>query len=234
MSYIIFLLIDLNIRTQISAIEIKDTQSNVDLKINTLSVLSSVQNKIVELKNPYFEKWAKRRLQSFLKENEDFFNGTNRTNPHASDTFGIDGIKDTAIDGIIHAVSSVYDYWEDDFVPNYLSVQEQLIKTKHITIQRIFIFPKGMYAKFRKVMEDQKKIGINVYYLFSDGDYINPAWKNEDFLIQDDNLLVQINTSSMKNSTMEEQCELITINRAAVSEKREVFRQMLERAKLFG
>ncbi len=226
-------LIDINIRNQVASESSDEKISKIESKICEISVLSKLHNKLDAIDHPYFRKHAFQRLLSFINSNEDFFNGTNITNPHADDTFGIAGIMDTCEGGNIKAVSSIKDYWSDSFTTEYLRGQEELIKKKNVTIQRIFFLSKSNFDSMKKLLKKQKSIGIEVYYFFCENEYIDPKWKDEDFLIQDNRLLVQVSCSSHKYDASNRNVELITLNESAVSEKRDTFSRMLERAKKF-
>ena len=204
--------LDINVRMQVANLETCKKNQEIEERIKQLKILSTLQDSIDNLDNAYFKKWAILRLKRFISDNKAFFKGTNRTNPHAEDTFGIEGIKDTLEYGSIKAVSSVQDYWEDDFTKEYLKVQADLIHNKHVTIQRIFFFPESKFDAIKKVMQEQAKIGVNVYYIFLENEFINPAWKNQDFLLQDNQLLVQIELDSHKFSENEGETEIITKN----------------------
>lgn len=233
MCTILVALLDLNVQSQLAARETAVRTEAIDEKLGSLKVLSTLQDKLTRIQHPYFQKWAMHRLSTFMKQNEAFFAGVNTTNPHAEDTFGISGIKETKSYGTLRAVSSVQNYWEDDFAREYLRVQGDLIKNKHVTIQRIFFFPQSKEETMREMMRRQAAMGIEVYYYYLENEYINASWKQEDFMLQDDTLLVQLTCSSHKYSEEEGDVELITLEPAVVEEKLELFFRMLERAKRF-
>ena len=140
----------------------------------------------------------------------------------------------TKKNGSIKAVSVVPDYWEDDFSKEYLEQQRLLIRNKKVTIDRIFIFTKEKKEKMNDQMKLQKDYGINVRFVYSDNEYLPPNWLKEDFLIQDDTLLVQIFCDShrfMESGSSE--TEMITIKANLVAEKVEQFKRMWERANKF-
>lgn len=111
-------------------------------RLEEISNQISYTNQITTVEHPYFKKEIDEKMKEFLSDNQELLSGIHVTNPHADDTFGIEGISYTKEFGSIKAVSSIPDYWEDDFTKEYLKVQSELIDQKHVTIQRIFIFEK--------------------------------------------------------------------------------------------
>ena len=59
------------------------------------ATLARLHKRMLTLGHEYFKNWACFKLDEFLSVNDDFFDGTNWTNPHAEDTFGISGIQFT-------------------------------------------------------------------------------------------------------------------------------------------
>lgn len=203
----------------------------IESQLGFAITLLTYEQQIQKTEHPYFQKWIRRLVDDFLNDNSDFLNGTKITSPHKEDTFGIEGIKFTKTRGSIKAVSSVDDYWEDDFAKLYLDVQEQMIREKSVNITRIFLFP-DEETKNRKcrLMKQQSKRGIHVYYIQLDSPFIDPTWGNEDFLIQDNELVVEITCKSHTFEASQDYCERITIVPAEVREKTICFDRMLERA----
>lgn len=193
-------------------------------------ILNTVRARALSVRHDYFKKWTSIKLNVFLSENNDFFNGTNWTNPHSEETFGIVGIGYTK--KCIKAVTAVSDYWRDGFSIAYLNKQHELIQNG-ITVTRIFIIEKGKLAESVGQMEYQTSLGIRVYYIEKGNEYIDPAWLLEDYLIQDDELLVQIYCQSHQFSTQEQNTEEITMDAVKVQKKVERFQRILERATRF-
>jgi hypothetical protein len=225
--------IEHSIRNQVASDKLCESDGKLEIKLDELKILSEIQEGIQRNDHPYFRRWAFRRLDQFIEQNTEFFEGTNRTNPHAEDTFGIDGIKETLKFGSIKAVSVVEDYWEDAFTKEYLRVQEELIRTKKVRIQRIFVTSSDKLDKIIPAMEAQYKLGIEVFYIYYDNQFVNREWLKEDYLIQDDRLLVQIYCESHKYNDMEKETELITVVPAVVNRKIDRFLRILERAEKF-
>lgn len=207
---------------------------NLDENLKDIEVFLSIRTKTDKINHPYFAKWSQGKLRNILEQNREFFLGTNWTHPHAVDTFGIEGLSYTQRNGVIHAVSVVSDYWEDDFAIEYLEQQRLLIKKKNVTIQRIFVFPKENEDIIAIQMRKQKKLGIDVRYIYADNEYVSPIWLKEDYLIQDGVLLVQIFCESHRfEGSKNQNVELITIDSMKVAEKEERFNRMWERASKF-
>ena len=156
-----------------------------------------------------------------------FFDGTNWTNPHSEETFGIVGIGYTQ--RCLKATTAVSDYWEDDFSKAYLEKQHELIE-KGVTVTRIFILEKGKTPGAVRQMQYQYEMGIKVYYIEKGDEYIDPEWLSEDYLIQDDELLVQIYCDTHQFSSQNQNTEEITMDPVKVQLKVERFQRILERS----
>lgn len=190
------------------------------------NAIRSLREKAISVKHEYFKKWACIKINDFLSENNLFFEGTNITNPHSEDTFGISGIYYTRKS--IKATTAVSDYWEDGFTKEYLKLQGELIQGG-ISIIRIFFVEEGKLIAAVPQMDYQYKIGVSVYYILRNNEYIDPEWLQEDYLIQDDELLVQIFCDSHKFSS-QNYTEEITMNPVKVQKKLERFQRILERS----
>ena len=180
--------------------------------------------------HPYFEKQTRLKLENSLLGIKDLLEGNNYTNPHNADTFGIEGLRHTLESGIIKATSVVEDYWEDRFTIDYLNVQEELIVIKNVTIKRIFIFPESKYEKIKPIMEKQKALGIDVCYIFKEYDFVNKEYLKEDYLIQDNKVLVQIFCESHKATNMDDKTEFITTNKTKIQEMNDHFEVLYSRS----
>ena len=82
-------------------------------------------------------------------------------------------------------------------------------------------------------MEAQYKLGIEVYYIYYDNQFVNREWLKEDYLLQDERLLVQIYCESHKYNDTEKETELITVVPAVFNRKIDRFLRILERAEKF-
>ena len=191
------------------------------------SLLKLMRERMLGLRHDYFKKWACMKLDHFLAENDDFFDGTNLTNPHAEDTFGVSGVEFTQ--RTLKAITAVSDYWQDNFTIEYLNKQRELIE-KGVTVTRIFVLEKGGFEAARPQMAYQHELGIHVYYIEKGNEYIDPAWLTEDYLVQDDELLVQISCATHQFDAEDKTSERITMNPVRVRSKIERFQRILERA----
>jgi len=191
------------------------------------ATLDRLHKRMLSLEHEYFKNWACFKLDEFLSVNDEFFDGTNWTNPHAEDTFGISGIQFTQ--KTLKAITAVSDYWKDNFAIDYLKKQAQLI-ARGVSITRIFILEKGGFEAAKAQMSYQKQMGIDVYYIEKDNEYIDPDWLKEDYLIQDDELLVQIYCETHQFVEQDENCEQITMDTVKVKRQIERFQRILERS----
>ena len=197
---------------------------------NLFVSLEKLRDKVFSLKHPYFRKWTAIKINKFIYDNEDFFENRNCTDPHKEDTFGVAGIEFTRKN--LKALTVVNDYWQDNFVIEYLQMQKRMIE-KGITIERIFVVDKECMNAISQQMKSQKDLGVNVYYIERDNEYIDPQWLQEDYLIQDEELLVQIFCNSHKFGQKSDLNERITMDPVIVQNKIERFSRILERAKKY-
>lgn len=200
-----------------------------------LEYLLAFEKEITEIGNYYFRRQIYEALvedlEKFKDVNNTLFSGYIETTPYSINTYGIEGIKSAK--SKLSFVSSIKDYWErTEFTKDYLTVQYDLINNRAITIKRIFIGEYAHLLKLKPLMEEQSKQGIDVYYIDCDSDYCPNEWKTEDFLIQDDELLVLLEASSHKAGATETK-EIITINKALVNPRIELFKNMIHNAKSF-
>ncbi len=189
--------------------------------------LDNVRKKLLSVEHDYFKKWACMKVNDFLSENEDFFDGTNWTNPHAEDTFGVSGIEFT--NKSIKAITAVSDYWQDNFTIEYLKKQAAIVADGAV-IQRVFVLEDNGLESAVAQMDYQHNLGIEVYYIEKSNEYIDPEWLEEDYLIQDDELLVQIYCDTHQFKTQNKNNEQITMDSVKVRKKIERFQRILERA----
>lgn len=86
------------------------------------------------------------------------------------------------------------------------------------------------------MMQLQHNAKIEVYFIFTDNPHINKEWLEEDYVIQDNKLLVELvtpaDTKNPRNFT-EVNKQIITTDSARVSEKTKRFSRLLERAERF-
>lgn len=185
-----------------------------------------------KISHPYFRKQIclelEKNIHNFERTHRELFDQYIETTPYSSNTFGIEGL--TWTENNICAVSSIEDYWQrDNFINDYLNKQYYMVKNNKIEIKRIFIMPKKKLKQIDKYLKEQKENGIKVYYIDSTSEYFNKDWTNEDFLIQDNILLVELQSKSHKYEKIGK--EIITTDETLVLPKVEIFKKMLESAK---
>jgi hypothetical protein len=218
----------------INLVNIEEFSIDINKNVRNIESLTYLKHTIENIEHPYFQKWAQTKLNFVLSQNRDFFAGTNYTFPQAADTFGIEGLKYTKQRGILKAVSVVNGYWDDvGFTQEYLKEQEDLIKNKNVTIQRIFVFPQDKKTEFDQLMKLQKEKGIDVRFIHKENPFVNAEFLNEDYLIQDDKLLVQIFCSTYFYNEKEKFSELITIDETKVKEMITHFSRLYERSERY-
>lgn len=215
----------------------KDTKKEFDSihqKFDVFETFYEFQETLNKISHPYFKKQIdlalEKDIEVFVHKNNDLFNGYVETNPYENRTFGVEGLKWT--NKSIFAVSSVNDYWErDSFIDDYLLEQYNLIENRNVTIKRIFIATANNLKKISRIMETQKEHGIEVYYIDSSSVYFNKSWEKEDFLIQDETLLVDLQCDCHKYNHIGK--EIITVSDTLIHQKMDTFKKMLENAKLY-
>ena len=207
----------------------------VERKIDNLSdQLTNIEKVLVAkyrveiLDVPYFKTLVDSHFKGFIKDNESLIMGYHETHPYNDDTFGVKGLLTTTKS--IDAVSSVYNYWErSPFVESYLKAHEQIIKDRKVIVRRIFIASHDELIKLSDMMDRNAKVGVEVYCLESDSEYIKQEWKHEDFLIQDNRLaVILVNMDSHLPSAQGK--EIITMMDADVEGKKAIFDGLLKNA----
>lgn len=189
---------------------------------------------INRVQSPYFRRRINsefmRMVEKFKSDNSVLLSGYVETHPYCVDTYGIDGIKFTTHK--LLAVSSINDYWDrENFANDYLKTQYSLIENQSISITRIFVGKKAHLESLKEVMSDQEHHGVNVFYMETDSMYFSSDWENEDFLIQDDMLIVDLKSDS--HQAKSDAKEIISTRKEDVESKIELFNQMLHNAKKF-
>ena len=207
---------------------------NLEDHIYLVETFLEFYQQISKIQSPYFRRKVNaefmRVLEKFKVENETLLSGYVETHPYCVDTYGIDGIKFTKRE--LLAVSSINDYWDrENFANDYLNTQYSLIENQSIAITRIFVGKKVHLDSLRELMMDQYNHGIAVYFMEKDSQYFSPEWENEDFLIQDDSLIVDLKSESHKANS--NAIEIISTRKADVERKIELFNQMLHNSKQF-
>lgn len=207
---------------------------NLEDHVYFLETFLDFYQQINKIQNPYFRRKVNseflKMVEQFKKEKNDLLSGFVSTNPYCVDTYGVEGIKFTK--NKLLAVSSITDYWDrENFADDYLKTQYSLIENQSVSIARIFVGQKLHIESLYELMQDQCEHGIDVYYMETDSKYFSPAWKNEDFLIQDDSLIVDLKSDA--HSAESEATEIISTRKEDVERKIELFNQMLHNAKRY-
>lgn len=207
---------------------------NLEDHVYLLETFLDFYQQINRIRSPYFRRKINaefmRMVEEFKTQNEVLLSGYVETHPYCVDTYGVDGIRFTKHK--LLAVSSINDYWDrENFANDYLLTQYNLIENQSISITRIFIGEKEHLKSLVELMKDQDKHGINVYYMETDSMFFSDEWKNQDFLIQDDMLIVDLKTESHRAES--EAKEIISTRKEDVENKIILFNQMLHNAKRY-
>ena len=167
-------------------------------------------------------------LEKFKEDEAGLFDGYIETNPYSIETYGVEGIKLTKTK--VFAVSSIKDYWDrSEFVTDYLKAQYDMISNRSIIIKRIFVGDKDKLYHLREMMKDQYDHGIQVFYIEADSEYCPNEWLQEDFLIQDDMLIVDLKATTHGADSQSQ--EIITTRPSIVNGKIALFDTMIHNAK---
>lgn len=219
-----------SVRDQSRSTKMIEKNEHLETKIDELKIFAEIKALVLQHQHPYFKEWGLLKLEKFIEDNESFYKGTHRTTPQAEDTFGIAGIRHTNEYGSLKCLSSVSDYWDDDFSIDYLKVQHELIEKKKVHIQRVFVLSEQEYEKYIPLFEKQTEMGIEVHYIFKENRFVNHEWLKEDYLIQDDALLVEISMESHEFREGAVETEVITLCENKVNKKIKRFYRILDRA----
>lgn len=152
-----------------------------------------------KVKHPYFVELIDRRLHD---KTQGVFVQKEATSPTSRNTFGSQGIKTTANN--LKCVSFMKGYWEDKSETPYMEVQKDLIK-RDVKIQRLFIVNDDNRESCIKEMEYQDSLGIETAWV--DQSRVEEGFKEKDYLVQDDMLLVDLTGDDHANAN-----ELITVD----------------------
>lgn len=216
---------------------IEDALVSVEEVIDEVSVIARLHERLEDVPHPYFAYIARRKLESFIANNERLLRGTYFTSPTEEETFGIKGLSYTRENGIVRNLSTIRDYWEDPRnwsdheLPEYLATQKFLIEQRNATVERIFVFKSNEQESYEGVMEKQARLGIEVWYIHSDqSEPLSHSWLKEDYQIQDDRLLVELIFEDGVDRQLEAATERVTAEPRMVKEKLERYRQIKERA----
>jgi hypothetical protein len=159
------------------------------------------------VKHPYFTKLLSYKLEKFIHDNSSLFNEDHSTSPFNADTYGAEGLRNTKDN--IKCVSSFDDFWADRGNSDYYDYQLELL-SKGVRIQRLFVVNSSNKKSAKKEMKRQKSDGIEVrsidQYIFGEEGFFR------DYLIQDNNLLVDLIPHDPVNPKHGDSSEKISTN----------------------
>lgn len=211
------------------------SQSN---KLDVLTRKDYIFKEYYSVEHPYFKHVLQNKIMDLIESDEvqTLINGTYVTNPQAQDTYGVNGLDYTEEFGNILFFSSIHDFWDDwrnvkD--GKYLAKQVELMKYKNVSITRIFSINKSEFEKVKQLMKYQAELGIDVFYIFKDessNQTIQDEWLEEDYLIQDEKLLVDLVPDNTKEDNHINRTEVITTKTIIVERKLQKYLHILERA----
>jgi hypothetical protein len=176
-------------------------------------------------RHPHFQRLLAERIDKFMADNKPILDEATETSPQSAETFGIEGLRFTK--NRLRCLSSIPTYWDDRRnLPDtsnggYLAAQKALIDSHKINIERIFVFCSADQAKYTPIMRAHKKAGVDVWFVLNDDAHnLETAWLEEDYLIQDDSLLVDlVDWQSPGKISVYTAREIITANPAAIAKK---------------
>lgn len=191
---IIVLLIDIIARIEKAKDNIQDAMKFNKILLEDKELPNIFKNIILDisnvrqLKNELFKK----RAIGALKECQDIIHSLSEmqmiVEPFGNYSFGPKGLLTTkfSIKAVSYAKPTVY--WERAWAEKYILANRKIIENG-VNICRIFLTNRPISETLKKIIERQKKIGIDVRVAFIDE---VPKEFHEDYLIQDDNLLVRL------------------------------------------
>jgi len=184
-------------------LELRSLASNVQLK----NAHDELMENIRRVSHPYFVSLLSHKINGFVEDNINLFNGRHSTSPFKSDTYGADGLLNTKDN--LKCVSSFSDYWDDRRNSDYYAHQVELVKGG-IRIQRLFVVNDSNEESARREMKRQKEDGIEVrsinQHIFGGNEFFR------DYLIQDNCLLVDLVPKCARSPKHSESIEIISTN----------------------
>lgn len=205
-----------------TTIELQHIKTRLDGTQNKLALVNhgqSLDSLTSEVKHPYFVKLISTRLKSLLVSNNDMFKQTEYTSPCHANTFGAHGIRSTNEE--LKAVSFIPEYWEDKNDTEYMDTQINLMK-RGVRVKRLFIVNDKNRDNTLSQMKLQNQLGIETRFI--EQSMVEADFKEKDFLIQDNELLVELYfDDEVDNKRHRESKELITTDELLVNERNEQF-----------
>ncbi|MBF0263640.1 MAG: hypothetical protein HQL46_00080 [Gammaproteobacteria bacterium] len=205
-----------------TAIELRNIRGRLDglqSKVELINHGQQIDNSLNNVKHPYFVNLITKRLKNLLSKNSELFMQTERTSPSHAHTFGAKGIRSTREN--LKCVSYIPEYWEDKNDTEYMDTQVNLMK-RGVKIKRLFIVNDANRENSIAQMKLQNKLGIETKFI--NQSMVEEEFKEKDFLIQDDELLVELYfDDDVTNGRHVDSKELITTDELIVLERKEQF-----------
>ena len=203
-------------------IELRNIRSRLDGLQNKVELInhgSELDSSLTSVKHPYFVNLVSKRLKNLLSSNTELFVQTERTSPCHAHTFGAKGIRTTKEK--LKCVSFIPEYWVDKNDTEYMNTQINLMK-RGVKIKRLFIVNDVNRANTAAQMNLQNGLGIETKCI--EQSMVEADFKEKDFLLQDDELLVQLYFDEDATSGRHiDSKELITTDHLIVLERKEQF-----------
>lgn len=205
-----------------TAIELRHIRSRLDGlqgKVELINHGYELDSSLSKIKHPYFVNLISKRLKNLLSSNSEQFVQTERTSPCHAHTFGAKGISTTREK--LKCVSYIPEYWEDKNDTEYMNIQINLMK-RGVKIKRLFIVNDMNRDNTIAQMSLQNNLGIETKFI--DQSMVEADFKEKDYLIQDDELLVELYFDDDAESGRHvDSKELITMEDLVVIERKEQF-----------
>jgi hypothetical protein len=205
-----------------SAIELRNIRGRLDglqSKVEMINHGYELDSSLSKVKHPYFVNLVSKRLKNLLSSNSEVFLQTERTRPSHANTFGAKGIRSTR--EALKCVSYIPEYWEDKNDTEYMNTQVNLMK-RGVKIKRLFIVNDMNRDNSMAQMRLQNGLGIETKFI--EQSMVEEEFKEKDFLIQDDELLVELYfDDDVANGRHVDSKELITTDELIVLERKEQF-----------
>jgi hypothetical protein len=217
----------------------KKTFNTLEEKISEVAPISKLREKIKEINHPYFDKLEKSLYTSFISDYGRLAQGEFSLKLDTKYGFLPNDMK-YMNDGVHLKISSpIWNFSDNIYNEEHLLILKDMIEKKKITIKRIFLYTSEKEKEvYKNEMEKQYKIGVQVYVYTNDKFFENEDWLYEDFIIQDDKILIQQFPHSVKDGFSigpnSKDRQLLASNSAKVSEKVNQFSLLEARAVPYG
>ena len=215
----------------------EETYNTLVEKISEVAHISKLREKIKEINHLYFDKLERSLYDSFISEYERLAQGEFSSKLNTENAFLPKDMKYISNGAYLKMSCTIWNFSINIYKnEEYTLLLKDMINKRKITIKRIFIFSsKDEKEKYNDEMERQNKIGIQVYYVYADDKFFgNEEWLYEDFIIEDDRILIQqfayAKEDGFSISPFSRDSQLITTDLAKVSEKVKHFSLLEERA----